>query len=266
MNQKEEKELLIKTFKTFPRLTKRSYFIAKDIPREDYSPTLDFLRSKRQFYYYDDLAAAIHVNPKLLRKWRRKLHEKGGDAYHPYDDEYENVKNQKLSDELEFTMMDYIIKNYITPGFYFDNHICRSVCFTIWQLRATGKDKEQDFKASQKWATQFMYRHGYSLRKAHAKRRPGGGGIALKKKVIAFYKFINELYHKKKSENLEHFIANMDETSWKRCILGELTYAKIGSDNVQIKDVENDKSCITAIATITCDVEDRLPLCIIGKG
>ena len=171
MSLKEEIKSL---FETFPRLTKRTSFKANEINRSKYSLTLDFLRSDRTNYHFDELSKAVKVSERVLWNWHEELHKPDGSDFHPRDVDKINLRNQKLSNALEDVMMNYIIENYITPGYYFDNHICRSVCFCIWQIKATGKDREKDFKASRKWASLFMDRHGYSLKKELLKRRPGG--------------------------------------------------------------------------------------------
>ena len=100
---------------------------------------------------------------------------------------------------------------------------------------------------------------------AYAKRRPGKT-IEFVSRTKSFYKGINELFHKHAAEGTLHLLLNVDETSWKVVYRGELTYAKICSDTVRINDIDDDKACITSIATITADYTAKLPLCVIGKG
>ena len=162
-------------------------------------------------------------------------------------------------------MINFIEKYYLNPGYYFDNTICRGVCYKIWLLRATEDDKKTEFKASRNWATRFMNKYGYTLRKAHAKRRPGNCRSFFNS-VMVFYTKIHGLYKKHNENGTPFLLINADETSWKIGFRGELTYAKRGSDSVIITDASDNKECITSIATLTADPDIKLPLCIIGKG
>ena len=158
-------EDVIDSFANFPKLAKRSYHTAKKIPRKAYLPTLKYLLCDRDDYHFKELSEAVHVSENLLRHWQVELQK---DRYfHPADLKYTNKRNRKLSNELEDVMIQFIEKYYLKPGYYFDNRICRGVCYKIWLLRAKGKDHESNFKASRNWATRFMNKYGYSLRKAH---------------------------------------------------------------------------------------------------
>ena len=259
----ERGEDVIASFINFPKLAKRSYHTPGKLSRKDYLPILQFLASERTNYYFQELSDAVHVSENILRKWQEEIRK--NPQFNPKDVKNTNKRNRKLSDELEDIMIQFIEKYYLNPGYYFDNTICRGVCYKIWLLRAKGEDREKEFKASKNWATRFMHKYGYSLRKAHAKRRPGNS-MKFATSVRDFYVKIHALYQQHLKNNTLHLLVNADETSWKIGFRGELTYAKIGADNVNINDAEDTKSCLTSIATITADTSKKLPLCIIGKG
>ena len=216
-------------------------------------------------YHFEELSKQVNVSENLLRKWKNEVHKPGGENFNPL--KYNtNLRNQILSNELEDIMIQFIIKEYIKPGYYLDNRICRGVCLRIWRLRARGPDRQVQFKCSKSWITRFMKKYGYNLRKAHAKRRPGSSA-QFKKEAIQYLNAMRDIYKFHKDNNTLFNLCNCDETQWKFCYRGMMTYAKIGSDEVSIKDPFDDKSSITAMATVTADVDQpKLPIFTILKG
>lgn len=148
---------------TLPRLTKRQYFTGRKITLVQIKPILDFLKTQGDHRILR-LAEAVNVSPNTLYNWELKL------RIDPQFNPLLSLRNRHrnlLSEDLEDLMIKFIYKNYLKPGFYFDNKICRGVCLRLFHLYARGADLEKDLKASRSWVTNFMARHGYHLRKAH---------------------------------------------------------------------------------------------------
>jgi hypothetical protein len=115
----------------------------------------------------------------------------------------------------------------------------------------------RDFTASRGFVYDFKKRHRISSRRAHYKRRPKPNEARKR----AWKKEINQLLRNYPPEN----ILNCDETCWRLYPSGILTWAATGSENVAIEIPGDEKTSITAMATITAD-HQKLPLYLIAKG
>jgi hypothetical protein len=123
-------------------------------------------------------------------------------------------------------------------------------------------DEDEDapltFVAGRHWRRKFMKRHGLSLRRPHAKRRPKTEPMS-REVFQARMARIMRLYP-------PDMTINMDETSWKQIIINNaVTIAERGAETVTCYFKGDPKTCLTAIASINAAGE-KLPLWILARG
>ena len=172
--------------------------------------------------------------------------------------------NRAMSDSLEFELIMEIERKYITPGNYFNNKILKLLALAMWET-ADPKDKLQpSFKATDKWCRNFRNRYNYVWRKARAIRET----IKTKEmedRATKFTEEIRELYRSQHANGELHLLVNVDETNWRLCYAGDLTWAKKGASDVKIKIQHDTKEALTTLASVTAG-GDLLPLYILAKG
>ena len=172
--------------------------------------------------------------------------------------------NRAMSDSLELELIMEIEKTYITPGYYFNNKILKILATAMWE-KADAKDKLRlEFKATDKWCRNFRIRHNYVWRKARAIRE----SIKTKEmedRATEFEKEKQHLYAEMGKSGELHLLINVDETNWRLCYAGDLTWAKKGASDVKIKIQHDRKEALTTLASVTANGVP-LPLYILAKG
>ena len=207
-----------------------------------------------------DLADHTNICAKTLYNYIQHL--RTDPNYNPVD--HKKLVNRVMSIDLERQIAMFIDSTYITPGYYFNNKILKVIAMAMWN-RAHPHDKLKPiFKASDKWCRNFRKRYNYVWRKARLVRRPKitPETIENEKKFIAK---ISTLYRKLDEKNELNLLVNADETSWRLCYAGELTWAKKGAESVKINVNYNTKTCLTTLASITAN-GSKLPLYVLAKG
>ena len=220
---------------------------------------LQFLKNHLQDFQAGLREAAQHIgiSHDTLTIWRNKL--KIDSEYNPKK-EYE-INRMVMSPELEEKIVHEIEDRFLSKGYYFNNHILKTIATTAFNIAEPEHKNRKVFKASDSWCKSFRRRHGYVWRRAHMKKRPyhteksEGLKEEFKEHIETLYKELGEM---------SYLICNMDETSWKLAYVGELTWAKKGAKEVKIITDFNPKECFTSIATINGQ-NQRLPLCLIAK-
>ena len=211
---------------------------------------------------FDLLSRHTNVSTKTLSKWRDKLKE--NPRYNPKI-EYD-LLHRAMSPKLEEQIINEIEENFLRPGFYFNNFILKMIAKAAFDSAPDEDRYRADFKASTTWCKAFRQRHGYVWRKPHYKRRP----VITEKGQKALEDFnnrVSSIYEMLKSKDQLYLLCNADETAWKICYLGQLTWAKSGSKEVKVHVKHNTKECFTTIATITASSQYyKLPLFLISKG
>ena len=189
-------------------------------------------------------------------------HLKRDRNFNPKD--HHTAINRAMSDKLELELVMEIEETYIKPGYYFNNRVLKCLAIAMWNKSSAPDRLLPEFKASNKWCRNFRKRHNYVWRKARALKRPrlnGDSGHKMKS-------FILEMQLLSKSLNdigQLDLLVNMDETSWRICYAGDMTWAKKGSKSVKINVNHDVKTTLTALASITANGQ-KLPLYILAKG
>lgn len=112
----------------------------------------------------------------------------------------------------------------------------------------------------------FKSKYCLTNRRVHYHRRPIANPETMQR-CKEFYKKITALYKEHKEANTLQYLINIDETAWKICNFGDMTWARKGSEHIEFTSDFNEKDMITAIAAITASKECfKLPLCLIKKG
>jgi hypothetical protein len=161
--------------------------------------------------------------------------------------------------------MDIINREFINKGSVFTDEDFRLLLLAVekyyeWNPIDVESDEAttiRDFTASKGFLYDFKKRHRISSRRAHYKRRPKPNEAQKR----AWKKEIVQLLRNNPPEN----VLNSDETCWRLYPSGILTWAATGSENVAIEIPGDEKTSITAMATITAD-HQKLPLYLIAKG
>jgi len=172
--------------------------------------------------------------------------------------------NTSMSEKMELELVMEIEQWYIIPGFYFNNRILKVLAMGKWYSSPPEDKLRSTFRASSRWCRNFRKRHNYVWRKAKAVRKAlqTPKTLQLKENFIAD---ITRLIKEHEQNGELDLIVNVDETSWKLCYAGELTWAKKGASSVKISVAHNTKECLTSIASMTASGE-KLPLYILAKG
>ena len=178
-------------------------------------------------------------------------------SYRNYDYRKRGAHQRIFTDEEERSIAEFIRANILEQGLYFTDED-----FRYWVMQAfleKHQDDEQikQFNASNGFIYNFKQRNGISSRRAHFKRRTSSSQA----RIAPWIEKIKELMVSVPKED----VYNCDETAWRLFPNGLLTWAQRGSDNVTITTKDDEKKCLTALATIKAD-GTKLPLMIIAKG
>jgi len=206
------------------------------------------------------LSVKTGISQRTLYNYIRQL-ELDPD-YNP-SDHFNNI-NRAMSDTLEYELLMEIERSYITPGYYFNNRVLKMLALARWD-RAIPEDRLlPTFKASNKWCRNFRRRHNYVWRKARVARM-----VKItpqkQKQIEEFVQKIEDLSFSLTANDQLDLLVNMDETSWKMCYTGEMTWAKKGSPSVKIHIDQNSRMCLTTLAAVSA-TGYKLPLYVLAKG
>lgn len=204
------------------------------------------------------ISRTTNIPESTLRNWKKQL---------MLDPEWRPWKNRHgyghriFTDAEEAAIKDYIFKNFLEPGFVFTNQDFIDIAVNAYLTKHNDdldNDKiVKDFLVSHQFIYDFKERNHISSRAIHYKRRPSVSQEEKNKWVQLIKELLNNNAHDR--------IVNCDETSWKACPNGILTWAEKGTDGIKIEVNSNEKECITAMASIKAD-GTKIPLFILAHG
>jgi hypothetical protein len=224
-----------------PKLKTRPYFIRSDLTNDEVKAYNDFFTDFKAFPM-KLLEEQSGVSRNTLNAWQRMHMD------HPNFDPRTDFCHRSMSTRLEEQLLLCIEKEYLKPGFFFNNQILKNLALRAWAI-ADEEDKiRETFKASDRWCENFRKRYQYVWRKAHIARRSKHDENFFNQTAYFLAK-MHQLFEKHKLTDTMFLIVNMDETSWKVAYPGELTWAKRGSKEVKVNVQYNQKKTITAITT-----------------
>lgn len=240
----------------------RSYAAASNIKAQNLPPLMHYLRTHDKLDNIDLLSYKTNISSKTLRIWHDKI--KNDANWSPLI--WNKIPTRKAMDDLlEDSIMYYIYTNFLAKGFQFNDRMCKSIALQFWEQHPSHRLAEH-FVASSRWIKRFKEKYMLVNRRVHYHRRPkitSENAEACR----GFYRELVEIYRKHKESNTLHYLINVDETAWKVCDFGDLTWASKGSEHVEFTGDFNEKDMITAIAAISASKEYyKLPLCLIKKG
>lgn len=171
-----------------------------------------------------------------------------------------------FSDAEEDAIADYIVENFIIPGYHFTDADFRDIAMQAYREKyytflnsddPEERKKAKNFNCSDGFIADFKYHHGFSSKCFHAKRRNASN-------VVVEERFLKEMENLFKTVKKE-YILNADETGWKLFPNGLLTWGEKGKDNVSRQSIINDKAQITVLATVSA-ASTKFPLLFIAQG
>ena len=129
------------------------------------------------------------------------------------------------------------------------------------RVQAQSTFKEPNFKASAGWCTNFMNRHGLSLRVRTkiSQKLPA----QLDDKITQFHRFVIDL--RKNNDYDLSCIANMDETPVFFDLPGNRTVHPTGDKTVLVKTTGNEKNHFTAVLCVCADGTKLKPMLIFKR-
>jgi hypothetical protein len=200
-----------------------------------------------------EIAPLADIPPATLHHWKTKWRAQAD--WRPWHSQVHGAHHRVFSDEQELELLDDIIVNYIVPGKMFNIHNFRLMALSKY---AAGGGDPGKFQCSQQFVQDFKTRHKLSSRRFHMRRRNRGADLA---QVIEWTDEMQRLLSSVEANR----IVNCDETCWRVIPTGLLTWAPVAADSVSVIASADEKSCITALASVTAGYE-KLPLYLIAKG
>ena len=166
-----------------------------------------------------------------------------------------------FDDDTEKAVSLFIEENYINPGYYFPDSGFKELIFHAYN---ENDEIKRDFHCSPGFIRDFKVRNGFSSRLAHIKKRPDIDKNTNPESIIeTFIQNVRNLIIEA-SERGE-VVVNADETGWQILPPKMRTWAKINSLNILINVKDNDKAHISAMCSITANMQ-KLPIFFIAKG
>ena len=179
-------------------------------------------------------------------------HWREDQQWRPYKT-YRSRSKRIFTDEEESAIAEHIIEVYIAVGCYFGDDEFRDVAMEAWlRLKKPGRPM-----FTRCFIYKFKKRNHFSSRRAHPKRRTETSETAKR----SFCSRVANLFRHVAKDH----IVNMDETAWRTMPNNLLTWAKTGSQNVQIRTATDEKMSMTVICAITAD-RTKLPMTVVVKG
>lgn len=243
-------------------VAKRSYAAYTNLKPANTRLLLQYLKTLDSLDNIELICYKTNIGAKTLRKWHIKLQTDKN--WSPL--EQQKKPTRKAMDEyLEDSIMYYIYTKFLSKGYQFNDRMCKSIALKFWN-RHPAHHISTKFSASARWIKRFKKRYDLVNRRVHYHRRP-----SIKENTIeickAFHSKLKALYQRHKDDGTLHLLINIDETSWKICNFGDLTWASKGAEHVEFSSDFNEKEMVTAIAAISASEEHyKIPLCLIRKG
>ena len=252
------------------QLRQRRVQVVRLMSREDLQILMDFLKrhfilnppspGTRGLISMKDVAVSTGISPSTLYYY--KSHLERNPAYNPRD-RFE-LLGRAMSDQLEEELILEIDRTYITPGYYFNNQVLKTLAVAMW-IQADESDRYlPSFRASDKWCRNFRRRHGYVWRKAVLVRKVKQTTQDIQR-IEEFSHKIRDLRTTQEENDQLDLLVNMDETSWRLSYTGDMTWAKKGSPSTKINVDFDTKDCFTTVAAITASGK-KLPLYVLASG
>ena len=240
----------------------RKYASKGTINKKNLQPLIHLLKTHETINDIDLICFKTNISPKTLRKWHEKV-RKDRDWSPLVCTNY--VRRKAMDDLMEDSIIYHICTKFLTKGYQFNDRMCKTIALQFWEQFPEHRLMD-NFTASNNWISRFKRKYHLVNRKVHYHRRPFANELTIGR----CYEFINEITkiyeNHKKSHTLEYLI-NIDETAWKICNFGDLTWASKGCEHIEFSSNFNEKEMITVIAAISAASEEsKLPLCLIKKG
>lgn len=230
----------------YPRLAKHPHMVYDEIfNKEESNKLFQELSSKERIPpgRLRDISNQTKIKYKTLETWRKKL--KLDPDYKPKHGHKGEPK--KLSKDQEDAIFKQLNENFLVKSRYCPPRTIKAIAKNDFNDKNFGDDRLKG----------FMGRYHLSSRVPHLKRRtsPDDQQVAL---------FVNHM-QLVNSQFPDDLIINVDETCW--CIInGKLrTVASKGADDVRVILNDDQKKCLTVVASCT-KAGERLPLWLIAKG
>jgi len=177
--------------------------------------------------------------------------------WRPYNGKNHALHNRIFTDEEENAIAEFINENYTNQGKLFTDEDFREIAMNAFLDKHQNDENLPEFSVSDHFISDFKKRNHISSLTAHPKRRSDADA----KRNQEWETSIQNLF----SEFPRDRILNCDETSWQVFPNRIKTWAKTGSQNVQIRVNGNVKESITALATVAAD-GTKCPLYLIAQG
>ena len=223
---------------------------------------IDFLKSHDKLESVFAIAEKVHIAPKTVQEWFDNI--KKDPTWSPLlANRQPTVKT--MTDLLESAILWHIYRKFLKPGLQINDKMCKVIALAFWN-KFPSQRLRNTFRASSSWVRRFKQKYNLVNRRAHFKKR---SPVSPKTKEMSqrFLRTVAEIYQKHKQEGTLRYMINIDETCWRYCNLGGLTWASKGSEHIECLTNTDDKKGITAIAAITAEEKQfKLPLCLIKKG
>lgn len=164
-------------------------------------------------------------------------------------------------DEVENSISNFIIDNYIKPGNYLPDWQFKNIMFQAYNENDSIK---RDFHCSPHFIIDFKNRHRFSSRLAHIKKRPDPEPV--EDNLTSIDKFLIQVNQTIESARASgEPVINGDETGWVILPHKMKTWAIKNSSNIIINVKDDEHAHISAMCSITYDFK-KLPIFFIAKG
>ena len=222
----------------------RNYRSHEDTVNEALAQLQDGRQSMRS------ISKSLGIPVATLARWKARLRfDPSFTPLNPRTCQHRRI----FTDEQERIIADHIRTEFLRKKLLFTDADCKLLLihyYNQWH-------PDQWYEPSNGFIYDFKHRNRFSSRKSHYKRRPTVPD-GLKEN---FQLRVSELLRTGNMRN----IVNCDETSWKLYPSGILTWADVGSEDVQIQIHGDEKECLTVLASVTATGE-KLPLYFLAKG
>lgn len=203
------------------------------------------------------LAEEFNAKRPTLIGWQKKWEGLEPD-WMPGDVHNYSKEKRIFSDEVEEGVSDYIKENYINTSSYFPDKEFKRIMFQAYNM---DDSITRDFHCWPQLIVDFKDRHRFTSRLAHSKKRPDKE--LTENDINLFIGTIKSIISEANAKNDP--VVNADETGWSILPAVLRTWAIKNSKNIVIKAHDDEHVHISAMASITANLE-KLPLLIIAKG
>jgi hypothetical protein len=205
---------------------------------------------------YHTISAQTGIPFQRLYDWRTQWSR--DPTWRPYIHTFRGRHHRIFSDEEERHITEYIVQNYLLPGYLFTDATFRQIAIEAYLEKSKDNENPTKFDCSPHFITGFKERNRFSSRRVHLKRRPQVAQEARD----AWIQKLADLLH----EVPDHTrIINADESCWRVYPDALKTWARTGSQNISLSVDGNNKDSFTIVAAITA-ARTKLPLWMIAAG